>query len=418
MELEGLRGIAAIVVALYHNALAFYPLAFFGISTSLAPMQHVGFETMLYGSPFGGLLSGTLSVSIFFVLSGFVLSIGYFQTKNNEVVKKLATKRYLRLMLPALASILICYFLMKLGLSHIQEAAMFTHSGWLSGAWTFTPHLIDAFRDGLLTIFTAGSDPYNNVLWTMTTEFAGSFIVFGFLLLFARSRYRWIGYLILTVILFNTWFAGFGIGMILADLYQVGYLKQVRRSRLMIAGILILGIIFGGYPLGVTQGTIYQVFSYLPFHNLNYQMVSTTIGASLVVGAVLSSLQVSKALQHKKISILGKYTFSLYLIHLPVLYTFTTGTFVLLHHYMGYNKSVALALLLSIPIVWSVTFIFEKYVDKPAIKIASYCAAIYLENRKIVIHDEVAIVKIYIIEKLIAIKRRPTSVSKVKIELE
>src|SRR4051812_4008381 len=101
-ELEGLRGVAAIMVVLYHFLLAFYSLAFLGIGNGYEVAQHMRLEDNLYGNPIMAFLSGSFAVAIFFVLSGFVLSIGFFATKKHEILQKLAAKRYLRLMLPAL----------------------------------------------------------------------------------------------------------------------------------------------------------------------------------------------------------------------------------------------------------------------------------------------------------------------------
>jgi len=88
MELEGLRVIAAIVVVLYHAALIFYPGYFYGVGTPWAPVQNMFLEDNLYQNPLSGLLSGTFAVGIFFVLSGFVLSIGFFQKKDINIIKK------------------------------------------------------------------------------------------------------------------------------------------------------------------------------------------------------------------------------------------------------------------------------------------------------------------------------------------
>ena len=75
MALEGLRALAAIVVVLFHALYMFYPMAIEGV----APVQHQRFEDNLFGNPLFGFISGGLAVSIFFALSGFVLSIGYFK---------------------------------------------------------------------------------------------------------------------------------------------------------------------------------------------------------------------------------------------------------------------------------------------------------------------------------------------------
>src|SRR5690348_7984125 len=117
-------------------------------------------------------------------------------------------------MLPALASVLVCYLCMKLGLSHISAYTQ-THSGWLAANWNFVPHLTNAIKTAVWSIFiittnpVPGGIPYNNVLWTMLVEFPGSFLVFGTLMLFGKSNRRWILYAILAIITVNSWFLGF-----------------------------------------------------------------------------------------------------------------------------------------------------------------------------------------------------------------
>lgn len=388
MELEGLRGIAAVIVALYHFSLAFYLVAFFGIG-STAPVQHIRIEDNLYANPIMGLLSGTFAVAIFFVLSGFVLSIGFFQTGRLDIVKKLAAKRYLRLMLPAFASILICYLLITFGLSHTGAAGAITGSTWLANSWQFVPNFFDMIQHSVFGIFVDGRSFYNNVLWTMTTEFLGSFLVFGVLLLFAQSKYRWIVYGVLVYATFNTWFLGFIIGMILADLYARGTIVQQARNLLFIVPLLLFSIYLGGYPHGSdVQGTAYAIFPMLLGGTGSYQTLSMTLGATIIVFSLLWTSQFAGFMRKKYISSLGKYTFALYLVHIPILYTFTTGVFVWLHGFLGYNKAVLASFVLSVPVVWAATLLFEKYVDRNAIRFSSYCAAIYFGERQLLLKQK------------------------------
>lgn len=378
-ELEGLRGIAAVMVVLYHFSLAFYLVAFFGGGASA--IQHTRFEDNLYGNPVMALLSGTFAVAIFFVLSGFVLSVKFFQTKESSIIKSMAAKRYTRLMLPALASVIICYLLIKLGLSRTTQAATVTQSGWLAMNWTFVPGLLDAIKDGTWGIFTSGHSAYNNVLWTMTTEFIGSFIVFGFALLFAHSKYRWIAYGLLLVILFNTWFIPFIIGMIFADLHSNGYLQ--RRKRGFSAMVLVaVAITLGGFPAGGTDNTLYSVLTLPTSTGINSLVLYTTIGASIVVFTVLTTTQIARMFSMKYMSMLGRYTFSLYLVHIPVLFTVTTGLFLYFSHTMGYNRAVAIAVTCSVPVIWLATYLFERYVDAPAVRFSRHLAHIYEGKRE------------------------------------
>lgn len=391
MELEGLRGVAAIVVALYHNLLAFYAFAFLGAGSGLtASVQHMRFEDNIHGSPLAVFLSGTFAVAIFFVLSGFVLSIGFVQTKRIEIIKSLAAKRYLRLMLPALASIVVCFMLIKLGLSHTQDAGAITRSSWLLGQWAFTPNFIDAIRGGVFGIFIDGANIYNNVLWTMSIEFAGSFLVFAALLLFGQSRYRWVMYVSLVILTYNTWFLGFVLGLVLAELYASGYIQQQRRKLIYLIPMLLAGLVLGGFPIGESSHSLYSYFTAIKLENFNYMTNSLLLGATLLVFVALWSSQFADVLRSKYISNVGKYTFSLYLTHIPILYTFTTWMFIFLHSHMGYNRAAFLSIIFSIPLVAGATVMFERYIDKRSVAFASYCADIYFGKREMQLNAQVA----------------------------
>jgi len=382
-ELEGLRGIAAVMVVLQHYLLAFYSLAFFGKESGYASIQNMRFEDNLYGNPLSVLASGSFAVSIFFVLSGFVLSIGFFQTGKLDIIKKLAAKRYLRLMLPALASVLLALILIVCGLSYAYEAGSITGSSWLMSAWNVPPDFFGAVKSGVFDIFTKSSGDYNSVLWTMTYEFLGSFLVFGFLALFSKSKFRPLLYIFLLIATFNTWFIAFVIGMIFADMYAKGLMKQKKRSMLLVVPLVLSALFLGGYPLYGVAGTVYQNIGFSGL-GINWQLISVITGASLAVGLVLSVSQIARIFANKYISKLGKYTFSLYLTHLLVLYTFTSGVFILLDRQLGvgFNKSALISIVLSIPVMWLVTFLFEKYVDSNSMKVSSYVGGMILGTTK------------------------------------
>jgi peptidoglycan/LPS O-acetylase OafA/YrhL len=384
-QLEGLRGIAAIVVVLYHFLLAFYAFSFYGAASG-SP-QNMGLEGGLYGNPLMVFLSGSFAVALFFVLSGFVLSIGFFQSGKSEVIKKLAAKRYIRLMLPALASILLCFGIMALGISQLHSVAAISQSSWLLSTWNFTPNLIEAIQGGMFGIFLQEGNAYNNVLWTMMTEFMGSFIVFGFLALFGKLKTRWIFYCILLVATFNTWFLPFILGMIIADLYvhRSEIVARIQLKRYQTVVLVIVALALGGYPLGEVTGSVYGFITPQGAGAINWWMLYLTIGATILVATVMLSKGLTKFLSHRRVSILGKYTFSLYLTHLAVLYTFTMAIFMMLHWQvgLGFNLAVFIAVVSSIPVIAIVSILFEKYIDAPSIRFASYAGSVMLGERDI-----------------------------------
>ena len=374
MELEGLRGIASVIVVLTHLVFLFYPAMRQGDMS----LTHTSFEDNIYGTPLMLAVAGTLAVAIFFVLSGFVLSIGFFKTGDQNIVKKLATSRYLRLMLPALASVLIAWLLINFGAHSLTAAAgEIANSKSLSMKWANTPTFFEALKTGTLDIFVefkGESRSINHVLWTMNVEFIGSFLVFAFLLLFSQSKLRWLAYLALVVGTFGTWYLAFIVGVMIADAHHLGWLEKLRHWYVT-APMAIIAVFLGIFPKN-HRGTLYEVLD-LSFFNVSERIVYMTLSATLIMLVVLLSEPVSRLLRMRFLSTLGKYTFSLYLMHLIVIYTVTTSVVILTHERLGYNWSVLLAFLVSVPAFWIVSYLFERYIDAPSIRFARYVSSLY-----------------------------------------
>lgn len=379
LALEGLRGIAAIVVVLFHALLIFYPGFYYGLSAPFATIHNSRFEDNLYGSPFSVFLSGTFAVGIFFVLSGFVLTIGFFQTGNETIIKKLAAKRYIRLMIPALTSILVVWVILSIGLGVLKMSASdITSSHWLANIWQFTPNLFDALTQGLWGIFAKANVSYNPVLWTMQYELIGSIVVFALALIFKQSRHRWLIYTAAFIGTFHTWYVAFIIGMILADLYASKKFPFAFVNNKVMFAALLLGLLFGGYPAITSQGSFYQTMHISWLTEAQNQSFYLSIGAGLVITAILSIPLLSRFFSSKHISKLGKYTYSLYLSHMAVLFTVCTGLFVWLHSFIGFNKAALISIVLTAPVVIIVAYIFERYVDAPAIRLSGVFANWFL----------------------------------------
>ncbi len=417
MELEGLRVVAAVVVVLFHAALLFYPSFYYGLGSGFAPVQNMRFEDNIYQNPLAGLLSGTFAVGIFFVLSGFVLSVGFFQSKDPQIVKKLAAKRYLRLMLPALASILIVWLVMSLGLTKsMATVTSITHSNWLGTLWTFPPDLFKALIQGSVSAFTIGDVTYNPVLWTIRYEMIGSFIVFAAILIAGSSKYRWVPYAVLVAIFSSSWLLGFIIGMIFADLYvnKVAIMEKLNNKFMYI--LLALGIFFGGYPAGAVTSPLYKALHVMWFDDINYQPFFITVGASFVVLAILALPRLSRFFATPRISSLGKYTYSIYLLHMSVLFTACTGIFVLLVAHMGLNKAALLSVLLTVPVMMIATFVFHRYIEVPAMDTASYFEKIYSGKRSLSDDLQSLRARLSIGERFASFRNRSTTETDLEVE--
>src|SRR5690348_5116309 len=81
--LDGLRGIAALVVVLNHYAWSFYPAIFTRSIEELHSKTKIeSFIYNSYNSPLGIVLNGTFAVCLFLVLSGFLVSFKYFKKQE------------------------------------------------------------------------------------------------------------------------------------------------------------------------------------------------------------------------------------------------------------------------------------------------------------------------------------------------
>lgn len=371
MSLEGLRGVAAVVVIAYHALNMFFVSFAFGPDADATPLQNGGFESFLYNSLFGGFLSGAFAVAIFFVLSGFVLSIGFFETGKTEIIKKLAGKRYLRLMLPALASIMVTWLLLSLGADYIKDQVAATSgSGWLENQWTVTPDFTGALSQGLWSIFWVGDASYNPPLWTMKLEILGSFLIFGTLLLFGKLKHRWVIYGLLLAATIHTWYLGFVIGMILADLYAKKMFPFGNINTKIMLIFLGIGVLLGGYPNSVADGSIYHFMKLGFLSDVETQTFYIAVGAMLVVIAVLTIPILSRIFSSKIITLLGRYSFSMYLVHTAVLFTVTGGVYLLLQDKIGANYAGIVGILAGIPSIALAAYYFEKFVDGPSIRVS------------------------------------------------
>lgn len=374
MELEGLRGLAAIAVVVFHALVIFYPTMFYGIGHPFSPIQHMRFEDNVFNNPLSVFFSGAFAVAIFFVLSGFVLTIGFFQKDDDRIIKKLAAKRYLRLMIPALTSILIIWLVLQLGMDKGKGAAeAITHAGSSTSLWAFNTSFFDAIQQGVWGIFTKTLETfhYNPVLWTMQFEFIGSFMVFAVALLFGRSRHRWLVYFFILLFTWKTWYFGFIIGMIFADLYShKQHLFKDPKAVVVSWFALLIGLLLGGYPYVAAKTGFYEFIRIKSYDDGANLAVFATIGASLLIYSALTLPWLVKLLSRPVISNLGKYTFALYLTHLTVLFTVCLSLFTWLYPIVGFNRAAVMAILASTPVIIWATIFFERYVDKPAIELS------------------------------------------------
>ena len=283
--LDGLRGRAAVVVLLHH-------LFIDGL-----PANSFMADRALWAKVF--FLNGTLAVSVFFVISGFSLSIRYLETGDGRALGRIAAGRYLRLALPIFAICAVTYVLLVSGL--IPPAGQ--RPSPLDQFLRFTPSVDGLLGFSLLKVFVAysGAESYDPPLWTITYEFFGSFIVFALVAHLRPSRLRTLLLAVLFLLLtaLQTYFALFVAGILIADLFpRIGASTAANRAGALLcgAGILLIALPHAWFAAVYLGG-----------------------GVCLTAGAVFCA-PVRRFFESRLSSFLGWVSFPLYLIQAAVIY--------------------------------------------------------------------------------------------------
>jgi peptidoglycan/LPS O-acetylase OafA/YrhL len=121
-------------------------------------------------TPVRVLYAGQLWVSVFFILSGFVLPMNFFKTGRQSAILGGTFRRYLRLMIPVLVIITLVYFFQRLDCYGDKAMMQTIRKNW-----------VDAFLDGLFGTWFAGdskNDTWLTPTWTLGIELWATFFVY------------------------------------------------------------------------------------------------------------------------------------------------------------------------------------------------------------------------------------------------
>lgn len=366
--IDGLKGIGALMVYLCHFVFAFYYAAY-----TLLP-EHVntktGVEILIGKTPLNFLYNGNGAVCLFLVFSGFVLCLSYFRTGDRARLKAGARKRYFRLMPVILAVNVLIFILMYLGLYRNAETAVITKSvPWFQGFNRFEPSFFGMLYESLLGCFVRGSNDYNGVLWTIPYLFWGALLVYLAAYLVGENplRYAAYGVMILAALKTDVYFTGIFLGFVLCDFFctQERLVRLYRRFRLIPPLVFLLGFYLTSYPSIGTElpGTIYGI---LP---AAYTVIYHIAGAFLLTAGVLGCDRLQWFFSRKPFLYLGKISYSLYLLHFPVIAAFSCWFFLEFYGKMSYGLTVGIDFLLTTLLVLALSSLSRRYLEPAAEKI-------------------------------------------------
>jgi peptidoglycan/LPS O-acetylase OafA/YrhL len=312
-SLDGLRGIAAVAVVFHHAALA-APLVSDPSKASVTSLVN----WWIYYTPLKLITAGTEAVTIFFVLSGMVLALPVLKSANYDWMNYYP-RRFVRLYLPVVASI---GFAAILVLIHPQVLGA-QMGGWTSQfsfkhlTWPLIGQSFD-IMGGLVYL--------NNPLWTIRWEMIFSLSLPIFVVLAVRTARWWIwGIVVALVIIWVGYMTG-NAAFQLLPVFYAGTLLAVRRDSLSawavratrswwMSIVWLAALILGGMLLVASwsAGTLFPASWYDP------ALAASALGAILIVAISFLWKPAIAVLTVAPVRWLGRVSFSLYLVHAPIL---------------------------------------------------------------------------------------------------
>ena len=373
-ELDSLRGLAACTVVAHHFLL---------ISPQTNLLVYGGYRgkygliNALVYSPIHILWAGPQAVILFFVLSGFVLSLPFFSDKKICYFSFLI-KRICRIYIPytaaVTAAIVAAIYCSRHGIHEL--------SGWFNLVWT-APISWQLVLDHYLFLGSFDNKQFDPVIWSLVQEMRIS-IIFPLLMIFVL-KFDWKFILVSAIILY--YIVGYQIDPLIAEklhmqssdllhtpcfigIFLVGALIAKRRSmirqfyqslpRLGRYLILATGIVLYTYKWIITG--INNIY----IDPINHDAI-VCVGASIIVISALSSFRLSHFLQKKPFLFLGKISYSIYLFHAIVLF----GCINLFYGKMPYLSILSIALISSFIVSIAAYYLFEE----PSMKLGRYLAS-------------------------------------------
>lgn len=337
--LDGLRGLAALVVVAHHCLL---------VSPNLAAAAAGGVvtETWVWWITFTPLhvfWAGKEAVYVFFILSGFVLTIP-FVGNAKPAWPLYFLKRILRIYPPVWASLILALIM----------AWAFPRVAGPEYSWWVNLHdeSPNVFRDALLL---GGAGSLNSPLWSLHWEMTFSLLLPLYVVAAERFQHMWfVGIAVLAILIGAAEFLNVtGVAYLLV--FGIGALMATRRDLLSKWGRSL-----GHWDWAGLLGTaIVLLCSRWLFPQLPVHICLAALGGALLIFTFIAWQPALSMGSTPLLHWLGLRSFSLYLVHEPIVVSVS----------LALHSSAPLhVVLLALPLSVLVTEVFFRLVERPSLR--------------------------------------------------
>lgn len=347
-SLDGLRGLAAFVVLVHHCCL---------VSPQLADAVDFGVEQAFDSwvwwvtfTPLHLIWAGREAVYVFFILSGFVLTLPFLRAAPPSW-RAYYPKRIVRIYLPVWASIA---FALSMAWANPRVAGP-EFSSWLN-LHDEQPNLLS---DALLI---RGASQLNSPLWSLQWEMVFSLLLPLYWLAAKRLRRMWVlGAFGLLVVIGAAEVTNLA-GPVFLPMFGLGAMMATKRDALERWARRVSP---WGWSALVTLLMILLCSRWL-FPQLPVPIVTATIGGTLILFVFIGCKTATMFGNNRMVQWLGTRSFSLYLVHEPIVVSVALS--------MRASDPFLVALS-AVPLSLIAAEAFYRLVEKPSHRLAGFVGA-------------------------------------------
>ncbi len=220
----------------------------------------------------------------------------------------------------------------------------------------------------------------------MSIELIGSMLVFVALLIThkiidkRKKLFILVLLLLLNILRQDVLLGSFVLGMIICflQLNSKRYLALVSLNYIKII-FIIAGIYLASFPFiqdaALLNTTIYGFIFTKQIANVHEYFYVT--GCSLILITALNSSKLKRFFSSKPFSFLGKISFGLYPIHLPLIFVISSRVYEFFYKYFYDGISIPLTFVISFACLLGISWLFYRFIDFYAIKWASKFAKFF-----------------------------------------